>query len=110
MFFSSLPTSAFDLASWVWRHREELPSLPLDAADLVQQTIENGGEGIRRIGSSIVFGTPDGGQQVLAFIDQAPPQLGALEAGQQAMNASLGVLDAGQQAISSSLSSLQTQF
>lgn len=94
MFFSSLPTNTFELASWVWRNREHIPSLPLNAADLIQRAIENVGEGIRRIGSSVVLGMPDGGQQVLAFIDQVPRQLAAVEAGQQAISSSLASLQA----------------
>lgn len=47
------------------------------------------GDGIRRIGSSVVFGTPDGSQRVLAFIDAVPDKLRSLEASQQAIGASL---------------------
>jgi len=92
MLFTSLPTGTFEWITWVWRNREQLPELPLKAAELVQRTIENGGEGIRRVGSSVVFGTPDGGQRVLAFIDQVPQQLNSLAAGQQVIGSSLASL------------------
>ena len=110
MFFNLLPTTmrpTFDLVSWAVRNFEKLPTLPGKVADLVQQTVENGGDSIRRMGSSIVYGTPDGGQEVLGFVDQVPQQLGALEMGQQGISNTLSNLEAGQEAIGASIGGLE---
>ncbi len=103
MFWLSL---AADVGSWsarLWQHRQSFEPLLHklgDAASLAQAALTNPNGILRRVGNTLVFGQPDGGQKVLAFIEQTSPRLENIE---RAVNG----LQAGQTALSSSLGSLQ---
>jgi hypothetical protein len=68
--------------------------------DFAQAALADPGGSLRRVGNALVFGQPDGGGKVFAFIEQTSPRLESIE------NAVNG-LQAGQAAISASLASLQ---
>ena len=86
---------------WAIENREYIEALPTEAADLMVALIDSGGDAIQRVGSQLVFGSPDGAQSVVGFIDQTIPQLNQIET-------AVTGLEVGQTALSSSLVSLQT--
>ncbi len=86
---------------WAWKNREQLKRFPSDAGNTVVEMIQNGGEAVQRIGSTIVFGAPDGGQRVLGFLDQTTASLDGIKT-------AVGGLQQGQVALTASLASLQT--
>lgn len=88
-------------AVWLWKHRQQLPRIPKDLGDTIVELLKNSGDAVQRIGSQIVFSTPDGGRRVIAFLDQASIDL-------QGIKAAVGGLQQGQLVLSASLTSLQT--
>ena len=91
-------------AAWLWQHRHELsPTLSKfgDAGAFAQTALANPEGALRRVGNTLVFGQADGGQKVLAFLEQTGPQIDAI---QQAVNG----IQAQNAALSASLASLQT--
>ena len=88
-------------ATWAWKNRGRIPQFPKEIGDSVVEILQNGGDAIQRIGSTIVLGTPDGGRPVLGFLDQTSPDL-------QSIKAAVGGLQQGQIAMSASLASLHT--
>ena len=71
-----------------------------DAGNFAQAVLSDPSGSLRRVGNTLIFGQPDGGERVIAFIEQTSPRIEAIE------NAVNG-LQAGQAAISASLASLQ---
>src|SRR5262249_52042459 len=69
------------LAAWVWTHRDALLRMPIDIANFVEQLIENGADAVRRVGSTITFGSADGTSHVLGFVDQTFTSLDDVESG-----------------------------
>jgi hypothetical protein len=83
--------------------KEARPKAPTVSgrADYAQAALANPDGVLRRVGNTIVFGRPDGGEQVIAFIEQTAPRLDHVER-------AVGGLLAGQDALSASLQSVQT--
>jgi hypothetical protein len=103
MIWFSLAGEALSWSAWLWRHRSQFePILKKfgEVGDFAQATIANPDGTIRRIGNTIVFGQEDGGQRVLAFIEQTAPRIEQIEH-------AVDGLQIGQAALSTSLSSLQ---
>ena len=89
------PTAVIQWPVWVWQNRDRIASFPGEAADFVQTFVESSGESVQRIGSSLVYGTPDGAKRVLAFVEEngdLPGRLDALSSGQAALSSTLGGL------------------
>jgi hypothetical protein len=104
MIWVKLGADAICWSAWFWQHRDEFgPVLKKlgDIGDYAQAAIANPDGAVRRIGNTIVFGRADGGERVLAFIEQTQPQLSSIER-------AVDGLQAGQQVLSASLGSLQT--
>src|SRR4051794_31092133 len=91
-------------SSWLWSHRTEFePVLNRlgGVARFTEAALTNPEGAVRRVGNLIVFGKADGGEQVLAFLEQSAPRVESIE------HAVAGV-QAGQAALSTSLNSLQS--
>jgi hypothetical protein len=99
-----LAAEAVVWSEWLWRHRSEFePTLKGlgDVGQFAQAALANPNGALRRVGNALVFGQPDGGEKVLAFIEQTAPRIEHVE---QAVNG----LQAGQATLAASLGSLQT--
>src|SRR4051794_36417131 len=86
MIWVALATEAASWSAWLWQHR--LAFEPVlrnlgDASDFAQAALLNPDGALRRVGNTLVFGQPGGGERVLAFVEQTAPQLNAIE---QAVN------------------------
>ena len=96
MFFAPLElvSGMASYTKWAFQHKDLLFTAPGEVGRFVQSVIEHGGNAIRRIGSTIVFGGPDQSQHVLGFIDQASRQLDHIETALQGANANQALLSA----------------
>jgi hypothetical protein len=102
MIWLRLAGEAANWSSWLWQNRGEFAPILRrvgDAGEFARAAIADPDGAVRRVGGTLVFGTPDGGQQVLAFVEQTRPRIEAvghavdgLQAGQAAVAASLGTL------------------
>src|SRR3954447_26488947 len=104
MIWVKLAAEAVTWSAWLWQHRQQFEPVlrrVADVGDFAQAALTNPNGVLRRVGNTLVVGQPDGGEKVLAFIEQAAPRLQPIE---QAVDG----LHAGQAALASSLSSLQT--
>jgi hypothetical protein len=104
MIWAKLAVDTVGWAAWLWQNRREFePVLNRfgDAGDFAAAAIDNPHGSLRRIGNTLVFGQPDGGEKVLAFIEQTNPKL-------EHITQAVDGLNAGQAVLSASLSSLQT--
>lgn len=91
-------------AAWLWQHRQEFePALQKlgDVGPFANAALIDPASAVRRIGNTLVFGQADGGQHVLAFVEQTGPRIDAI---QQAVNG----IQAQNAALAASLASLQT--
>jgi hypothetical protein len=109
-----LAIRAGPLVHWLWRNREQFSPVLRKAGDFATAAVSDPNGAIRRVGNAIVFGQPDGGSKVIAFIEQTALKLDhieqavtGVEAGQTAMLSSPESLQAGQHALSSSVASVQ---
>ena len=104
MIFVKLAAEAVTWSSWLWQHRQDFSPVFQrlgEMGDFAQAALANPDGALRRVGNALVFGQPDGGEKVLAFIEQTSPKLDAI---QQAVDG----IGLGQAALSASLASLQT--
>jgi hypothetical protein len=88
--------------AWLCQNRQTLEPLLQrigGVSDLAQAAVTNPDGLLRRVGNQLVFGQADGGERVLAFIEQTTPQVESVER-------AVGGLQAGQVTLSSSLASL----
>jgi hypothetical protein len=103
MIWVKLAADVASWSAWLWQHRQQFdPVLQRlgGPGGFAQAAFANPGGALRRVGNALVFGQADGGERVLAFIEQTSPRVEAIEQ-------AVGGLQAGQAALSSSLASLQ---
>ena len=112
---AKLVLQAGPLVHWLWQNREQFEPVFRRIGDFAAAAVSDPIGAVRRIGNTIVFGQPDGGSKVIAFIEQTAPKLDRIEqlvtevqAGQSAMLSSLESLQVGPHALSSSVASLQS--
>jgi hypothetical protein len=92
-----------NLASWAWKHREQLSGVTHDAGDFIERLASDPGAGVHRAGSTLRHRAADGSTRALAFLGQSSSRPADIE------RAVSGGVDAGQQLLSvASLDSLQT--
>lgn len=96
-----LAAKAGPYVNWAWNNRATIDGFPEEAGDFLVSLAESGGDAVRRVGSQLVLGSPEAGETIIGFIDQAAPQLSHIE------TAVLG-LESGQLALTGSVASLQT--
>ncbi len=104
MIWLSMAGDALCLSSWLWQHHQELGPLLHrlgDVGQLARAALADPIGAVRRAGNTVVVGQPDGGSQVVAFIEQTSPRVEHIE---QAVSG----LQAGQGSLSLTLGSLQT--
>lgn len=111
---AKLALQAGPLVQWFWNNREQFAPALQRVGDFATTAVSDPNGTVCRVGNAIVFGQPDGGSKVIAFIEQTTPKLDHIEstvarteAGRTAMLLSLESLQLGQNALSSSFASLQ---
>jgi hypothetical protein len=103
MIWVSLGAEVLRWSVWLWRHRKEFEPLFAKAnvtGEILYDALADPNGAIRRVGNIIVFGRADGGEKIMAFIEETAPKTDAIQ------NAVDG-LGVGQAALSASLASLQ---
>jgi hypothetical protein len=104
MIWVKLPVEVVSWGAWRWQNRQVFePALQRlgVATDWAAAVLTNPDGAVRRAGNTLIFGQADGGDRVLAYLQQTSPRIEAIEH-------AVDGLQAGQAALSSSLASLQT--
>lgn len=108
MIWAKLAVDAVPLAAWFWQNRKDFGPVLDGVGDFLGKALSNPETAIRRIGGSIFVRNEQGGEDVLAFIEQTTPKIDAIQDAVTDTQMQLGTLQIGQTALSSSLGSLQT--
>ena len=78
----ALAAESANWAALLWCHRQQLEPLFGRIGGLgpfAEAAFRNPENAVRRAGNTLIFGQPDGGPSVLAFLDQTKPQLDSIE-------------------------------